>query len=56
MRRWVKVLLIGLVALVVLLVLNAIAVTNETKDAERNVEGAELVETSSGTLQVARGG
>ena len=56
MRRWVKVLLVGLVALVVLLVLNAIAVTKETKDAERNVEGAELVETSSGTLQALEEG
>ena len=56
MRRWVKVLLAGLVVLIALLVLNAIAVTNETKDAERNVEGAELVETSSGTLQVLEEG
>jgi pimeloyl-ACP methyl ester carboxylesterase len=38
--------------LLALLVLNSIAVTNQTEEAERNVEGAELVETSSGTLQV----
>ena len=29
-----------------------VTVGNETKDAEVNVEGAELVETTSGTLQV----
>ncbi len=52
MKRWVKVLLVGLVVLIVLLVLNAISVTSKTEDAERNVEGAELIETSSGTLQV----
>ena len=52
MKRWLKVLLVGLVVLIVLLVLNAISVTNKTEDAERNVEGAELIETSSGTLQV----
>lgn len=52
LRGWVKVLLALLAALVVLLALNAIAVTNETKDAGLNVEGAELVETSNGTLQV----
>ena len=52
MRRWLKILLAVLVGLIVLLVLNAIAVSNETKDAEVNVEGAELVDTSSGTLQV----
>ncbi len=56
MRRWVKVLLVLLVAFIALLVLNAIAVTNKTEDAERNVEGAELIETSSGTLQVLEEG
>jgi pimeloyl-ACP methyl ester carboxylesterase len=38
-RRWVKVVL-------------AIVVGNQTKDAERNVEGAELIDTQNGTLQV----
>jgi pimeloyl-ACP methyl ester carboxylesterase len=52
MRRGVKVLLVVLTGLIALLVLNAIAITHETKDAERNVEGAQLVDTSSGTLQV----
>jgi len=50
--RWLKVTLAVLVGLVVLLVLNAVAVSNETKDAERTVEAAELVETAAGTLQV----
>jgi pimeloyl-ACP methyl ester carboxylesterase len=51
-RRGWKILLGALAALVVLLILNAITVSNQTKDAERNVEGAELVSTSNGTLQV----
>jgi pimeloyl-ACP methyl ester carboxylesterase len=51
-RRGVKIALAVLAAIVVLLVLNAIAVSNETKDAERNVEGAELISTSNGTIQV----
>jgi pimeloyl-ACP methyl ester carboxylesterase len=52
MRRWLKITLGVLAGIVVLLILNAIAVSNETKDAERNTEGAELVSTSNGTLQV----
>ena len=52
MRRWLKILLAILAGIVVLLVLNALAVSNETRDAERNIEGAELVDTSSGTIQV----
>ena len=52
MSRWLKVTLAVLAGLVVLLALNAVAVSNETKDAERTVEGAELIDTSSGTLQV----
>lgn len=40
------------VASIVLAVLNSIALNNETQDAELTVEGAELVETSVGTLQV----
>jgi pimeloyl-ACP methyl ester carboxylesterase len=51
-NRWLKVVLVVLVALIALLVLNAVTVGNETKDAEVNVEGAELVDTSGGTLQV----
>jgi pimeloyl-ACP methyl ester carboxylesterase len=55
-KRWVKVLLALLAAFIVLLVLNAITVGNETKDAHVNVEGAELVDTSNGTLQVLEEG
>ena len=48
---------LGLFAtLLVLLGLNAIVVSNQTADAERNVEGAELIETSGGTLQVLEEG
>jgi pimeloyl-ACP methyl ester carboxylesterase len=50
--RWLKVTLGVLVGLVLLLLLNAVAVSNETRDAELNVEGAELVETQYGTLQM----
>lgn len=56
MSRWVKIALAALAGIVVLLVLNAIAVSNKTKDADRNVEGAELIDTSSGTLQVVDSG
>ena len=52
MRRWVKVTLGILAGLIVLLVLNSIAVTSQTEEAERNIEGAELIETANGTLQV----
>jgi pimeloyl-ACP methyl ester carboxylesterase len=52
MRRGWKIALAILAGIVVLLVLNAITVSNETQDAERNIEGAELIETSNGTLQI----
>ena len=48
----------GRIALIVfavilgLLILNALALSNQTKDAEVNVDGAEIVETSVGGLQV----
>jgi len=54
--RWLKITLAILAGIVVLLVLNAVAVSNQTEDAERNVEGAELVDTSSGTIQVLEEG
>jgi pimeloyl-ACP methyl ester carboxylesterase len=50
--RWLKILLGVLAGIIVLLVLNAVAVSNQTDDAEVNVDGAELVETSYGALQV----
>lgn len=52
MSRWLKITLGILLGLLLLLLLNAVAVSNETKDAEVNVDGAELVETSYGALQV----
>jgi pimeloyl-ACP methyl ester carboxylesterase len=52
MSRWLKILLGVLAGIIVLLVLNAIAVSQQTEDAEVNVDGAELVETSYGALQV----
>lgn len=52
MRRWLKVVLAVLAGILVLLVLNSIVVTNQTEDAERNIEGAELIETANGTVQV----
>jgi pimeloyl-ACP methyl ester carboxylesterase len=51
--RWLKILLGVLAGIVVLLVLNAIAVSRQTEDAEVDVDGAELVETSYGAVQVA---
>jgi pimeloyl-ACP methyl ester carboxylesterase len=54
--RWLKITLAILAGIVVLLILNAIAVSNQTEDAERNIEGAELIDTSSGTIQVLEEG
>jgi pimeloyl-ACP methyl ester carboxylesterase len=51
-KRWMKILLAILAGLVILLVLNAITISSETKDAERTVEGAELIDTAQGQLQV----
>jgi pimeloyl-ACP methyl ester carboxylesterase len=50
--RWAKILL-GIVAvLVVLLLINALVVSNATKSAYVRNDGAKLIDTSSGTLQV----
>jgi pimeloyl-ACP methyl ester carboxylesterase len=50
--RWLKITL-GIVAgLVVLLLLNAVVVSHATKDAVVRNDGAQLVDTSNGTLQV----
>jgi pimeloyl-ACP methyl ester carboxylesterase len=54
--RGLKIVLAVLVGLVLLLLLNAVAVSNETKDAEVTVDGAELVETNYGTLQLLESG
>ncbi len=52
MSRWLKITLGILGGLIVLLLLNALVVSNETKAAYVRDEGAHLVDTSSGTLQV----
>ena len=52
MPRWLK-LTLGVVAgLIVLLLLNALVVSNTTKDAYIRDQGATLVDTSTGRLQV----
>jgi pimeloyl-ACP methyl ester carboxylesterase len=50
--RWLKITLGIVGGLIVLLLLNALVVSNETKAAYVRDEGARLVDTSSGTLQV----
>jgi pimeloyl-ACP methyl ester carboxylesterase len=50
--RWAKITLGVIAGLIVLLLLNAIVVSNATKDAYVRNEGARLVDTSNGTLQV----
>ncbi len=52
MSRWLKITLGIIGGLIVLLLLNALVVSNETKAAYVRDEGARLVDTSSGTLQV----
>ena len=56
MRRWLKITLGVVAGLVVLLLLNALVVSNATKDAYVRDSGARLVETSNGTLQVLEQG
>jgi pimeloyl-ACP methyl ester carboxylesterase len=50
--RWLKITLGVIGGLIVLLLLNAVVVSNATKDAYVRDDGAKLVDTSSGTLQV----
>jgi pimeloyl-ACP methyl ester carboxylesterase len=52
MSRWLKITLGVIGGLIVLLLLNALVVSNETKDAYVRDDGARLVDTSNGTLQV----
>jgi pimeloyl-ACP methyl ester carboxylesterase len=54
--RWQKITLGVIAGLVVLLLLNALVVSNATKDAYVRDTGARLVETSNGTLQVLEQG
>jgi pimeloyl-ACP methyl ester carboxylesterase len=53
---WLKITLGVIAGLVVLLLVNAIVVSNATKDASVRDSGARLVETSNGTLQVLEQG
>jgi pimeloyl-ACP methyl ester carboxylesterase len=51
-KRWQKITL-GIVAgIIVLLLINALVVSNATKDAYIRDDGAQLIDTSGGTLQV----
>jgi pimeloyl-ACP methyl ester carboxylesterase len=50
--RWLKITLGVLGGLIVLLLLNALVASNTTKDAYVRDDGARLIDTSSGTLQV----
>ena len=52
MPRWAKITLGVIGGLIVLLLLNALVVSNATKSAYVRDDGAKLIETSSGTLQV----
>ena len=56
MARWLKITLGVIAGLIVLLLLNALVVSNATKDAYVRDRGARLVETSNGTLQVLEQG
>jgi pimeloyl-ACP methyl ester carboxylesterase len=51
-RRWLKITLGVVAGLIVLLLLNAVVVSNATKDAYVRDHGAQLVDTQNGTLQV----
>jgi pimeloyl-ACP methyl ester carboxylesterase len=55
-RRWQKITLSVIAGLIVLLLLNAVVVSNATKDAYVRDTGARLIETSNGSLQVLEQG
>jgi pimeloyl-ACP methyl ester carboxylesterase len=54
--RWLKITLGVIAGLIVLLLLNAIVVSNATKDAYVRESGGRLVDTANGTLQVLEQG
>jgi pimeloyl-ACP methyl ester carboxylesterase len=57
MPRWLKITLGVIAGIVILLLINALVVSNATKDAYVRDEGAQLVDTSGGKLEVLdRGG
>lgn len=51
-RRGIKLLLVALLAVVVLLALNTFALNNETESAAINIAGGQLINTTSGRIQV----
>jgi pimeloyl-ACP methyl ester carboxylesterase len=56
MPRWLKITLGILAGIVVLLLLNAVVVSNATKDAYVRDEGAQLIDTAAGRFQVLEEG
>jgi pimeloyl-ACP methyl ester carboxylesterase len=50
--RWVKIALGVLAGIVIILLINALVVSNATKSAYIRDDGAQLVDTSNGTLQI----
>jgi pimeloyl-ACP methyl ester carboxylesterase len=56
LSRWLQVTLGVIAGIFVLLLLNSVVVSNATKDAYVRDEGARLIETSNGTLQVLEQG
>jgi pimeloyl-ACP methyl ester carboxylesterase len=56
MPRWLKITLGVIAGIVVLLLLNALVVSNATKDAYLRDDGAKLIDTSSGRLQALEEG
>jgi hypothetical protein len=52
MRRWLKVLIAVVAALLVLLVLNTVVLDHQTKRAEVTVDGGRIVSLPGGDLQV----
>ena len=56
MSRWLKIALGVVGGLIILLLLNALVVSNATKNAYVRDDGARLIETSGGTLQVLEQG
>ncbi len=56
MRRWLKILLAVLAALIVLLILNAIVIDHQTKSARVTVAGGKILSLPGGDLQVLEQG
>ena len=52
MSRWLKILIAVLVVVAIALALNTITANNETKAAAVNADGGQILELSSGDVQV----